>query len=154
MIRCTKRTCYAKKTDGGEMYCYPCAEFVTMVPSSVSSPLPAAQKVKRADGPSEIVQMFEEQWRNLCSDLPAPEREYPPFRGTRHMCDYAWPSAMVIVEVEGWGHGQNNRYKTDLYKYNRLSAEGWKLFRCNRAILFDDPEPFFAMVRRAIERHV
>jgi very-short-patch-repair endonuclease len=57
------------------------------------------------------------------------------------------PDLKIAIEVEGRGHGMENRYQGDLYKYNRLAAEGWLLLRCDRKILFDNPDPFFAMVR-------
>ena len=102
--------------------------------------------------PSEIVKEFDRLWFLLCRDLPEPVCEYKPFQDRRHELDRSWPDIKLVVEVEGWGHGMNNRYQTDLYKYNRLSFEGWTLLRCDRKILFDNPEPFFNMVRDCIER--
>ena len=58
----------------------------------------------------------------------------------------------IALEIEGFGHGMNNRYQGDLYKYNRLASMGWTLFRCDRKILFNAPVPFFEMVSAFIMR--
>jgi len=54
---------------------------------------------------------------------------------------------MLAVEVEGRGHQHENRYTTDIEKYNQLSARGYRLFRCTRAMLENDPKAFFDLLK-------
>jgi hypothetical protein len=49
--------------------------------------------------------------------------------------DYAFPQAMVALEVEGglWTHGRHTRgrgYEKDCEKYNEAVVMGWRLVRC------------------------
>jgi very-short-patch-repair endonuclease len=48
--------------------------------------------------------------------------------------DFAFPSQMVALEVEGgvWSHGRHTRgsgYVKDLEKYNAAAALGWQVLR-------------------------
>lgn len=49
--------------------------------------------------------------------------------------DYAWPEARIALEVEGHGHQKDNRYHTDIEKYNELAAHGWLLIRATYDML-------------------
>lgn len=120
---------------------------------------PAKPRKPRPPGPSEIEMAFDRHWESMCSDLPDPVKEYKPFHDRRHRLDNSWPNLLVVVEVEGRGHGMQNRYTADTYKYNRLAAEGWCLLRCYRAMLISktDPNvhvPFFNLLRSVIERRM
>jgi hypothetical protein len=148
MITCGKTPCYGRPTDAGEPYCYQCQQFVTE----------KAQAVKKAhsasvNGPSEIERKFDYEWYVKCSDRPGSEYEWFPFHDRKHRIDRAWPDLKIAVEIEGFGHGLD-QYQGDIYKYNRMAAEGWLLLRCNRKILFDEPEPFFDLLRSCIQERL
>ena len=66
--------------------------------------------------------------------LPEPEREYRFHPTRRWRLDFAWPSAMLAVEVEGGvyrggGHSSVAGIKRDLEKGNALTLLGWRLLR-------------------------
>lgn len=68
------------------------------------------------------------------SKLPPPESEYRFLDDRRFRFDFAWPSRMVAVEVEGgvWTGGRHNRgsgYIKDCEKYNLAALAGWKVLR-------------------------
>lgn len=155
---CHKTPCHAQKDGRGELSCYPCGEVnVRTSPQRAVKPQTvqtgnSALLSALSNKPSEIVAKFDELWCLLCKDLPEPVCEYKPFDDRKFSIDRAWPDIKVALEIEGFGHGMNNRYQTDLTKYNRISFEGWTLLRCNRRILFEDPDPFFVMVRECILR--
>lgn len=82
--------------------------------------------------PSEIEEMFAVHVR--ASDLPAPAREYQFDTARRWRFDFAWPDAMIAVEVEGGTHagGRHTRgdgYARDCEKYNAAALAGWRLLR-------------------------
>ena len=65
------------------------------------------------------------------NDLPVPEVEYKfhPKRGWKF--DFAWPGALVALEIEGghWIGGHvGKRYEKDLEKYN-AAAVRWRVIR-------------------------
>lgn len=60
--------------------------------------------------------------------------EYRFDSSRRWRFDYAIPSAMIAVEVEGgvWSNGRHTRgkgYLGDMEKYNRANVLGWRLIR-------------------------
>ena len=66
--------------------------------------------------------------------LPAPIREYPFCDGRRWRADFAWPSANLILEVEGgiWTEGRHTRgsgFSADTEKYNAAVSLGWRVLR-------------------------
>ena len=71
------------------------------------------------------------------SILSLPERfvkEFEPFPDRKHRIDFAFPAAKIAIEAEGglYTRGRHNRPQgmiDDMYKYNRLSIEGWILIR-------------------------
>jgi hypothetical protein len=102
-------------------------------------------------------------WKNLVSPVGPvemhrlePEQEYR-FHGTRRWrFDFAWPDAMVAVECEGgtWARGRHTRgkgFENDCYKYNAATAQGWRVFRCTRGMLDDNPQAFITMVYEAVK---
>lgn len=74
-----------------------------------------------------------EHWRQ--EGIPNPEQEYRFHPTRRWRADFAWPDAMVMLEVEGgiWQQGRHTRpqgFTKDLDKYNTATAMGWALIRC------------------------
>jgi very-short-patch-repair endonuclease len=66
--------------------------------------------------------------------LPAAQREYRfhPKRGWKF--DFAWPQAMIAVEIEGGTHmrGRHVRpegFRNDCIKYSEAALLGWKVLR-------------------------
>ena len=54
--------------------------------------------------------------------------------------DFAWPSLMIAVEVEGgqWikgGHTTGTGLQRDCEKYNLAQANGWKVFRFSTSMV-------------------
>ena len=67
-------------------------------------------------------------------DLPEPEREYRFHPVRRWRFDYAWPSRMVAVEIEGgtWTGGRHTNpagFEKDCEKYNNAALLGWRVMR-------------------------
>ena len=66
--------------------------------------------------------------------LPEPEREYRFHPRRRWAFDFAWPAAMLAVEVEGgvWAQGRHTRgagFIADCEKYNEATLIGWRVLR-------------------------
>ncbi len=59
---------------------------------------------------------------------PELEREYR-FDPTRRWRIDFYHHSGVAIEIEGFGHGRPNRYKTDVQKYNRMAEMGITLIR-------------------------
>ncbi len=66
--------------------------------------------------------------------LPEPEREYRFMPPRMFRFDFAWPAAMVALEVEG-GIYSGGRHTTgpgftkDCEKYSEAALRGWKVIR-------------------------
>lgn len=65
--------------------------------------------------------------------LPVVELKFSATRRWRF--DFAWPSQMVALEVEGgiWTGGRHTRgagFLKDMEKYNAAALAGWRVFRC------------------------
>jgi len=66
--------------------------------------------------------------------LPAPVTEFLFHPSRKWRADFAWPEAMVILEVEGgtWTRGRHSRpkgYADDCEKYSRASLLGYTVLR-------------------------
>lgn len=61
--------------------------------------------------------------------LPKPERQHKFMATRKFTADFAWPTDMLMVEVEGFGHHKLNRYFGDIEKYNYAEMLGWTLLR-------------------------
>lgn len=66
--------------------------------------------------------------------LPAPTIEYRFDSARRWRFDFAWPDALIAVEVEGglFSGGRHTRgagYQADLDKYNAATLQGWAVYR-------------------------
>ena len=71
---------------------------------------------------------------------PAWEREYRFIDGRKFRFDFAWPSVLLAVEVEGitYDHGRHQRkdgFEKDLEKYELAMLEGWTVYRCSPAMI-------------------
>ena len=72
-------------------------------------------------------------WR--ANGLPAPVAEYRFHAGRKWRFDFAWPEAMIAVEVQGgiWRGGRHTRgaaLKLEWEKLNTAAVMGWRLFYC------------------------
>ena len=72
--------------------------------------------------------------------LPKPEREFYFARPRRWRFDFAWPSELLAVEVEGgaWTGGRHTRgagFSGDLRKYGAAMRLGWTVYRCDYALI-------------------
>ena len=66
--------------------------------------------------------------------LPMPVAEYRFHPTRRWRFDYAYPDALLAIEIEGgaWVRGRHTRGKgfvADLEKYNAATLLGWRLLR-------------------------
>jgi len=67
--------------------------------------------------------------------ITEPHREYRFHPSRRWRFDYAWPSRMIALEIEGgvWTGGRHTRgagFLGDMEKYNAATLMGWKVLRC------------------------
>ena len=61
--------------------------------------------------------------------LPLPERQFW-LAGTRYRLDYAWPSARLAVEVDGYeSHAGLDAFRSDRTRQNVLVLRGWTVLR-------------------------
>ena len=109
------------------------------------------------DGMSKLEASFLFHWRIVMprTPMPVPLTEYR-FCKRRWRLDFAWPKQKVAVECEGgiWQQGRHTRgkgFEDDCMKYNRATADGWRVFRCTAGMLERDPAAFVEMVLEAIE---
>lgn len=76
---------------------------------------------------------FAHVWREqgLEGDDLETEYEFHPTR--RWRMDFAWPSQMVAVEIDGFGYGHQAQQQmaADNEKQNAAVSLGWKVFRFN-----------------------
>ena len=66
--------------------------------------------------------------------LSAPTREFSFLPGRKYRADFAWPGAMLLLEVEGGGfvggrHNTGVGLRADCEKYNLAVILGWKVLR-------------------------
>jgi hypothetical protein len=72
--------------------------------------------------------------------LPMPVTEYRFAPDRKWPFDFAWPTQMVALEVEGgvFTGGRHTRgvgFLRDMEKYNRAVVLGWRLVRCTPTTL-------------------
>ena len=72
--------------------------------------------------------------------LPEPQTEYRFAPPRRWRFDFAWPAAMLAVEVEGgsWIAGRHVRgrgFEADCEKYNAATLLGWRILRFTTAMV-------------------
>ena len=67
--------------------------------------------------------------------LPEPLREHRFKKERKWRFDFAYPSHMLAIEVEGgvWSGGRHTRgagFTKDCEKYNAALMDGWRVYRC------------------------
>ncbi len=73
-------------------------------------------------------------WKSIRKELPEPVRDYR-FHPTRKWAfDFAWPDAMLAVEIEGLTrsggrHQRTAGYRADVRKYREAENLGWRILR-------------------------
>lgn len=87
-------------------------------------------------------------------DIAPPLRE-KRFHGRRRWrFDFAWPSALLAVEVDGgqWA-ARGGRHNTDgdREKLNEAAALGWRVMRFSPQQIERDPVGCVGLIRRALE---
>lgn len=108
----------------------------------------AARCPKPAIPQENLADLFLGLWRMLAPGVPPPVREY---RFHRYRFDCALPSAKVYIELDGWGHKTDDRWRSDILKFNLATSEGWRGFHFTRRMLKDDPTACIEMVIRAVK---
>jgi len=81
---------------------------------------------------SKLEEMLAFQFQAL--SLPEPLREYRFYKARRWRFDFAWPDAVLAVEVEGavWSGGRHTTgtgFTADCEKYNSAAILGWAVLR-------------------------
>jgi len=69
------------------------------------------------------------------------QREFTFWPGRKFRFDFAWPTAMTAVEVEGGsfsgGHKRGAAYESDCEKANEAAIRGWSVYRVTPAMVND-----------------
>lgn len=78
----------------------------------------------------------------MLAGLPKPEREYRFAKPRRWRFDFAWPTRLVAVEVEGgrWVGGRHTSpvgFGKDCEKYSEAAARGWRIVRVTPEMVTD-----------------
>jgi len=107
------------------------------------------------DGMSDLEASFLYHWRILAPRAPVTISEYKFYSERNWRFDFAWPKQMVAVECEGgiWAQGRHTRgkgFEDDCIKYNRATADGWRVFRCTTGMMERNPAAFVEIVMEAI----
>lgn len=113
---------------------------------------------------SALEDQFNATWRMLSAQrynghsYPLPEREYYFHHVRRWKFDFAWPAAMVAVEVEGgvWrqgggAHSHPTNILRDVEKYNTAGFMGWIVIRMAENELKKSPVPTCEQIARLIK---
>jgi len=67
--------------------------------------------------------------------------------------DAAWPSARLVVELDGWGtHHTRDAFQRDRTRSNDLQAEGWTVLRFTHADVVHRSADTAERIRRALRR--
>lgn len=96
------------------------------------------QAKAQTGGMNEMEMEFYAKWRRLGG--PELVSQHKPFSNRRYAIDFAHLETKVAIELEGgiWlktddgrgkGHANPKRFISDCEKYNRLTADGWHVFR-------------------------
>lgn len=70
-----------------------------------------------------------------------PEREFKFIEGRKFAFDFAFPEAMIAIEIEGgtsFGKSRHSRgegFENDCRKYNAATSLGWRVFRFSTAMV-------------------
>jgi len=103
--------------------------------------------------PSPLETLFANQLAT--AGLPTPVREFRFSTERGWKIDFAWPDALVAVEIEGgtWTRGRHVRprgFEADCEKYAELALAGWTLLRVTGAMVRD--RRAMRLVERALAR--
>ena len=85
--------------------------------------------------------------------LPEPELNFDVVAdGLWLACvDLAYPQLKIAIEYEGEHHLlDTEQWASDILRYDRLVAAGWRVIRVTKSELFTSPDAFVARVRAAI----
>lgn len=90
----------------------------------------------------------------LQAGLPRPVRELRFHEAREWRFDFAWPTSMVALEIEGgqWVRGRHTRgagYEGDCQKYSEAAIAGWLVVRATGDMVRDGRA--VALVERALE---
>lgn len=97
---------------------------------------------------SELEQSFMLIWDSMCQQngmaTVFPEREYYFAHPRRWRFDFAFPSHMVAIELEGgvWNGGRHATgagMVADMDKYNAAAKRGWRVLRFSATHLRKEP---------------
>ena len=94
-------------------------------------------------------------WRTLAPGAPEPEREYRFAPPRRWRLDFAFPEAMVAVELDGgtWTGGRHVRgsgYAADCEKHNAAVLAGWSVLRLTGDMLSGNPVRWIGAIRELV----
>lgn len=92
-------------------------------------------------------------WLRTAPDLPVVHREFEFHPDRKWRFDFAWPELLLAVEIEGVtaNGGRHQRiagFKADLEKYHHAFMLGWRVYRCDSAMVSTGQA--FAAVEHAI----
>lgn len=88
--------------------------------------------------------------------LPRPRCQYMVLEGEQSLgtVDFAWPSAKVIVEAEGFQfHSGRQAWDSDVARHNTLVFHGWTVVRLTEADLRSRAAPFAKALAKALAKH-
>lgn len=98
----------------------------------VAPAVAAPSRIAAAPAPaSDIEELFAQQLS--LTKLPAPVRQYPYLRGSRHTLDFAWPDLMIGVEVQGMVHRIKTKFHADIKKRATAMLQGWRVLEVGGA---------------------
>jgi Protein of unknown function (DUF559) len=70
----------------------------------------------------------------------------------RHLVDFFWPEARVIVETDGYRyHGDRPAFERDHESTVKLMAAGYRVLRATHRMLVRDPGPFLRLVHDSLD---
>lgn len=105
---------------------------------------------------SEVRQSpLESIFRYLChlGELPAPVDQYEVIAGELRIgrVDFAWPEALLVVEIDGYEfHREYGPFQDDRRRDRQLRSAGWHVLRFTAADLEKNPDGLVAEVRAAL----
>jgi very-short-patch-repair endonuclease len=106
------------------------------------------------DAQSELERRALELFRR--HGLPRPQSQYRVVEDERCLgvVDFAWPSARVIVEAEGFQfHSGRDAWDSDVARYNGLALKGWTVLRLTQTDLESRASAFARALARIIAAH-
>lgn len=102
-----------------------------------------------AEEDSELARTFDTLHQQIARDLPAFVSEHIAIDGRKFRCDRCYPDLLVAVELDGYDHTKPERFVSDVEKMNLLNLDGWCVLRATTAMMRDDPDSFFDLIRKA-----